>query len=70
MIRKRGRFHRQMIVLGSIAGSTSELVQGLWRGGASKRWLVPLAVFLCVTGGVLVLAVSVEALAPFVYAIF
>ncbi len=70
MIRRRGRFHRQMIVLSSMAGSTAELAQGLWRGGPGKRWLIPLAVFLCVTGVILVAAASVEALAPFVYAIF
>jgi hypothetical protein len=29
-----------------------------------------LAVFLCLTGAILVLAAGVEALAPFVYAIF
>ena len=34
------------------------------------RWLVPLVVFLCVTGVLLLLAASVEALAPFIYAIF
>ena len=70
MIRKRGRIHRQMIVMGSAAGSIGDLARGLWRGDSSKRWLVPLAVFLCTTGVVLVLAASVEALAPFIYAIF
>jgi hypothetical protein len=70
MIRRRGRFHRQMIVLSSMAGSTLDLVQGLWRGHSGRRWLAPLAVFLCLTGAVLILAVTVEALAPFVYAIF
>ena len=35
-----------------------------------KRWLAPLAIFLGVLGVVLTLAVSVEALAPFIYAIF
>jgi hypothetical protein len=70
MIRKRGRLHRQMIVLSSMAGSTAELAQGLWRSGSGKRWLAPLAVFLCVTGVILVVAAGVEALAPFVYAIF
>ena len=70
MIRKRGRFRRQMIMLGSMAGSTVQLAQGLWRSGGGKRWMIPLAVFLCVTGAILVLAVVVEALAPFVYAIF
>ena len=70
MIRKRGRFQRQMIVLGSLTGSASELAQGLWRDSSGKRWLIPLAIFLCMTGAILVVAVTVEALAPFVYAIF
>jgi hypothetical protein len=70
MIRKRSRMRRQIMVLGSIAGSASDLAQGLWRDGANKRWVIPLAVFLCLTGGLLVVAVTVEALAPFVYAIF
>jgi hypothetical protein len=59
-----------MIVIGSMAGSTSDLVRGLWQGGVEKRVMIPLAVFLCATGVILVAAVSVEALAPFVYAIF
>jgi hypothetical protein len=42
----------------------------MWQSGPAKRWLLPLAVFLCVTGLVLVVAASVEALAPFVYSIF
>ena len=33
-------------------------------------WLIPLAVFLCVTGLLLIVATTVEALAPFIYAIF
>jgi hypothetical protein len=70
MIRRRGRFHRQMILLGSMAGSASELAQGLWRDNSGRRWLIPLAVFLCLTGALLVVAVTVEALAPFIYAIF
>lgn len=70
MIRKRGRLHRQLIVFSSMAGSTAELVGGLWRSGSGKRWLAPLAIFLCVTGAVLVMAVGVEALAPFIYTIF
>jgi hypothetical protein len=32
--------------------------------------MLPLAVFLCVMGLVLIIASSVEALAPFVYSIF
>ena len=46
------------------------LAGGLWRSDSGKRWLIPLAVFLCVFGLVLILATTVEALAPFIYAIF
>ena len=70
MIKKRGRMQRRLIVLGSAGGSIADLALGLWRGDSSKRWLVPLAVFLCLFGLVLILATTVEALAPFIYAIF
>jgi len=70
MIRKRSRFRRRMIVLGSMFGSTGELVRGLWHAGGSKRLMIPLVAFLCTLGFVLVLAASVEALAPFIYTVF
>jgi hypothetical protein len=70
VIKRRGKIHRGLIVMGSAAGSTAELARGLWRSESSKRWLVPLVIFLCVTGLLLVLATSVEALAPFIYSIF
>jgi hypothetical protein len=70
MIKKRSGIHRRLIVLGSAAGSTADLVRGLWRRESGKRWLVPLAVFLCIFGLVLILATTVEVLAPFIYAIF
>ena len=70
MIRKRSRFRRRMIVLGSMFGSTGELVRGLWHAGCSKRLMIPLVAFLCTLGFVLVLAASVEALAPFIYTVF
>jgi len=70
MLRKRGGFRRRMIMIGSTAGSTAELARGLWRSDSGKRWLIPLAVFLCLFGFVLILAATVEALAPFIYAIF
>ena len=70
MIRKRGRMHRGAIVFGSAAGSIAELARGLWRSESHKRWLIPLAVFLCVTGLLLIVATTVEALAPFIYSIF
>lgn len=69
-MRKRGRIQRQMIVFSSMAGGMSDLARGLWRGGGTRRWIAPLALFLCLTGAILVLAASVEALAPFIYAIF
>jgi uncharacterized protein DUF5989 len=69
-ISKRGRFRRRLIVLGSAGGSIADLVRGQWHSDSGKRWLVPLAVFLCVLGLVLILATTVEALAPFIYAIF
>lgn len=70
MIKKRSGLRRRLVVLGSAAGSISDLGRGLWRSESGKRWLVPLAVFLCLFGLVLILATTVEALAPFIYAIF
>ena len=70
MIKKRSGIHRRLIVLGSAGGSTADLVRGLWRRDSGKRWLVPLALFLCIFGLVLILATTVEVLAPFIYAIF
>lgn len=70
MIPKRGRTRRQLIVLRSAAGSIAELARGMWNSEAGKRWLLPLAVFLCLTGMLLVLAASVEVLAPFIYTLF
>jgi hypothetical protein len=69
-LRKRGGFQRRLIILASAGGAISDLALGLWRSDSGKRWLVPIAVFLCVFGLVLILATTVEALAPFIYAIF
>ena len=70
MLRKSGRLRHTLVVLGSASGSIGDLARGMWHSGPAKRWLIPLAVFLCVLSLVLVLAASVEALAPFVYSIF
>ena len=70
MIKKRSGMRRRLIILGSTVGSIADLAAGLWRRDAGKRWLVPLAVFLCLFGLILILATTVEALAPFIYAIF
>ena len=70
MTRKRGRMARRLIMVGTVGGSIADLVRGLWRRDSNKRWLIPLAIFLCLFGFVLILAGTVEALAPFIYAIF
>jgi Family of unknown function (DUF5989) len=70
MIPKRNRTVRRMIVLASIFGSTGELVRDMWRGQGTKRLMIPLVVFLAVLSFVLVLAATVEAVAPFIYTIF
>ena len=54
MIRKRGRIRRQLIVFGSAFGTTGELASSLWRS-SGRRWMVPLAIFLCLTGLILTL---------------
>jgi hypothetical protein len=70
VIKARGKTRRGLIVFGSTFGSIAQLAQGLWRSDSDKRWLSPLAVFLCVTGLVLIIATAVEALAPFIYSIW
>ena len=67
MIRRRGKIARAVLLLASAGPTIADGARGLWR---DQKWLVPLIVFLCVTGLVLVAAAGVEALAPFVYAIF
>jgi hypothetical protein len=70
VIKKRGAMHRRLIILATAGASIADLAGGLWRSDSGKRWLVPLAVFLCLFGLILILATTVEALAPFIYAIF
>ena len=70
MLKKRGRIQRGLIVFGSTFGSMTQLVRGLWRSSSKKRWLTPLAILLSVTGLLLILATTVEAIAPFVYSIW
>lgn len=70
MLHKHGRFRHHLILFGSSARSVTSLAAGLWRGGGNRRWMAPLAVFLSVVGLILTLAVSIEALAPFIYSIF
>ena len=57
-------------IFGSAFGTTAELASSLWNLRSGKRWMIPLVLFLCLTGLILTLAATVEALAPFVYSIF
>jgi hypothetical protein len=70
VLKQRGSLHRRVIMIASAGGSIADLTRGLWRDGSGHRFLVPLAVFLCLFGLILILATTVEALAPFIYAIF
>ena len=70
VVRKRSGIRRRLIVLSSAAGASADLALGLWRSESGKRWLIPLAVFLCLFGFILIAATTVQALAPFIYAIF
>jgi hypothetical protein len=70
MIRRRGRIARTLIIVGNAAPSILDGARGLWRSESGRKWLMPLLVFLCATGLLLVVAAGVEALAPFIYAIF
>jgi hypothetical protein len=69
-VRKRSGIRRRLIVLSSAAGASADLALGLWRSESGKRWMIPLAVFLCLFGFILIVATTVQALAPFIYAIF
>ena len=70
MIKKLSRTRRGLIVFGSTFGSMAELTRGLWQIDSDKRWMTPLAIFLCLTGLLLIVATTVEALAPFIYSIW
>jgi hypothetical protein len=70
VVRRISGTRRRLIMLGTVGGSAVDLVRGMWRNERGNRWLLPLAVFLCLFGAVLILATTVEALAPFIYAIF
>ena len=67
---RRSGIRRRVTMVVTAGGSIADLARGLWRSDSGKRWLVPLAVFMCVFGLILILATTVEALAPFIYAIF
>ena len=70
MLKRRGKIARGLIVVTSAVPSIGGFARGLWASEGGRKWLAPLVVFLCVTGLVLVLAATVEAVAPFIYSIF
>ena len=70
MLKKRGKIQRGFIVIAMAIPSIGAFARGLWRSESGRRWLAPLVVFLCATGLLLVLAATVEAVAPFIYTIF
>ena len=70
MIRKRSGMRRRLAIFASTPGAIVDLARGLWHRDSGARWLAPLAIFLCLFGLILILAATVEALAPFIYAIF
>lgn len=69
-LKRKGKIRRGLTVMGSAVPSIADFVGGMWKNKNRNRWLVPLVVFLCLTGLVLVLASTVEVLAPFIYTIF
>ncbi len=69
-LKRKGKIRRGLTVMGSAVPSIAGFVAGMWKNEQRNRWLVPLVVFLCITGLVLVLASTVEVLAPFIYTIF
>ncbi len=56
--------------MATAAPSIADFVRGVWRNECGNRWLLPLAIFLGLTGILLVLASTVEVFAPFIYTIF
>jgi hypothetical protein len=70
VIRRRGRLRRALVRLGTGLCSLAALAGTASRRERGTRWLLPLALFLCATGLLLLFAFSVETIAPFIYAIF
>lgn len=70
MIRRRGKTVRTLLLLGTTGSTIADGVRGLWRSESGRKWMVPLLLFFCLTGLLLLLAAGIEAVAPFVYAIF
>jgi hypothetical protein len=70
MIRRRGKIARMLLLLESAGPTITDGARGLWHSDSGRRWMVPLLIFICLTGLLLIVAAGIEVLAPFVYAIF
>ncbi len=70
MLKRRGRIQRGILVMATAVPSIGGLVGGLWTSKRGRKWLAPVVLFLCVMGLLLILAATVEAVAPFIYTIF
>ena len=69
-LKRRGKLGHIAVLMQNAFGATADGVRGVWNSRNRHRWLVPLLIFLCVTGLFLAVAASVQALAPFLYTIF
>jgi hypothetical protein len=69
-LKRRGKLRRLATMIAMAVPAIGGLARGLWRRERGQRWMLPLAIFLCATGLILLFAFTVEAIAPFIYAIF
>ncbi len=70
MMKRAGKVRRTITMIASAGPAIADGARGIWRSDSGRRWLTPLFVFLCATGLLLAVAATVEALSPFLYAIF
>jgi hypothetical protein len=70
MLKRPGKMRRAAIMVGTALPSIAVFAAALWKHEEGKKWMLPLVVFLCLMGLVLLLGTTVEALAPFIYSIF
>ena len=70
MLKRPGKLRRLAIMFGTALPSIASFASALWRHEEGKKWMLPLVVFLCLMGLILLLGTTVEALAPFIYTIF
>ena len=49
-LQRKGKIRRGLTVMGSAVPSIADFVGGMWKNEKRNRWLVPLVVFLCITG--------------------